>query len=132
MSSTSPSPPSATSKPLLSPEELESRLTFLRKRVAQPFVRGFADPQPAVLRGGVLIGNKYHAADVPNLVRLGVTAVLNCASGGISRLPVDRMEEQGIRYQFTNGRCMFCAVSSVIARDSHCILIAFGSSPGSL
>jgi hypothetical protein len=53
---------------------------------------------------GVLIGNKYHASDVDNLVKLGVTAVLNCASGGISRLPVNELREKGIRYGFTNVR----------------------------
>uniref|UniRef100_A0A7S4ANI1 protein-tyrosine-phosphatase n=1 Tax=Pseudo-nitzschia australis TaxID=44445 RepID=A0A7S4ANI1_9STRA len=51
---------------------------------------------------GVLIGNKYHASDVDHLVELGVTAVLNCASGGISRLPIDELRERGIRYGFTN------------------------------
>ena len=105
-------PPSSSSSSIstnpisvnLTATELNRRLASIRARVAQPFVRGFADPQPALLRGGVLIGNKYHAADVANLVRLGVTAVLNCASGGISRLPVDQMEDQGIRYAFTNVR----------------------------
>jgi len=53
---------------------------------------------------GVLIGNKHHASDVDHLVELGVTAVLNCASGGISRLPVDELRERGIRYGFTNVR----------------------------
>eukprot|EP00977_Amphora_coffeiformis_P022133 scaffold10520_cov144-Amphora_coffeaeformis.AAC.2 len=100
--------PSTTTRskwpPPLSPTELETRLQALRCLVAQPFVRGFLDPQPAVLRGGVIIGSKYHAMDVLNCKRLGVTAVLNCASGGISRLPVDEMEEAGIHYAFTNVR----------------------------
>jgi hypothetical protein len=53
---------------------------------------------------GVLIGNKYHASDVSNLLKLGVTAVLNCASGGIARLPVDELKSNGIIYGFTNVR----------------------------
>lgn len=89
---------------LLSDADLEARLTSLRTRVAQPYRRGFPDPQPAILRGGVLIGNQNHAAAVDNLLSLGVTAVMNCASGGISRLPVDEMEAKGIRYSFTNVR----------------------------
>ena len=90
--------------PPLSKTELETRLQALRRLVAQPFVRGFLDPQPAVLTGNVVVGSKYHAMDVLNLKRLGVTAVLNCASGGISRLPVDELEEAGIHYAFTNVR----------------------------
>ena len=53
---------------------------------------------------GVLIGNKHHASDVDHLVELGVTAVLNCASGGISRLPLNELREHGINYGFTNVR----------------------------
>jgi hypothetical protein len=35
---------------------------------------------------------------------MNVIAVLNCASGGIARLPVSEMEECGISYSFTNCR----------------------------
>jgi protein-tyrosine phosphatase len=91
--------------PPITNQELEDRLIIIRQQVAQPYTRGFADPQPAILTGGVLIGSKYHAADVSNLKALGVTAVLNCASGGISRLPVDLLEEEGIHYRSTNVRC---------------------------
>jgi protein-tyrosine phosphatase len=85
---------------------LQSRLDVIRKYVARPIPMhdpNWTDPQPALVEGGcVLIGNKYHAADVENLLSLGVTAVLNCASGGISRLPVDQLKESGIGYTFTN------------------------------
>jgi hypothetical protein len=85
---------------------LQARLDLIRKYVARPIPMhdpGWTDPQPGFVEGGcVLIGNKYHAADVENLLSLGVTAVLNCASGGISRLPVDRLKDSGIRYAFTN------------------------------
>lgn len=91
--------------PNLTTETLHQRLQFIRQHVAQPIVlRGFVDPTPAELKGGVLIGNKYHAANVKQLQEAGVTAVLNCASGGISRLPVDDMQAVGIRYAFTNVR----------------------------
>ena len=91
----------------LSDDVLESRLSLIRRLVAKPINRGpdFVDPQPALVKGGVvLIGSKNHAADIANLKALGVTAVLNCASGGISRLPVDELKENGIRYAFTNVR----------------------------
>ena len=85
---------------------LQPRLELIRKWVARPIPirdHNWTDPQPCLVEGGcVLIGNKYHAADVDNLLSLGVTAVLNCASGGISRLPVDRLKDSGIRYAFTN------------------------------
>ena len=35
---------------------------------------------------------------------MNVIAVMNCASGGIARLPVDELKECGIRYAFTNVR----------------------------
>lgn len=89
----------------LSDDTLKSRLDLIRRLVAKPIDRGpdFLDPQPALV-DCVLIGSKNHAADIPNLKRLGVTAVLNCASGGISRLPVDELKDNGIRYAFTNVR----------------------------
>jgi len=103
----------------LLPLALEKRFATIRQWIAKP-IDGFRDdegifrdPVPAsviikIPNGkedtGVLIGNKYHASDVDNLVELGVTAVLNCASGGISRLPVNELREKGIRYGFTNVR----------------------------
>ena len=63
----------------LSDDTLKSRLDLIRQLVAKPINRGpdFVDPQPALVEGGcVLIGSKNHAADIPNLKRLGVTAVL--------------------------------------------------------
>jgi len=96
---------------------LGARFATIRQWIAKPIdlFRDsdgiFRDPIPASVLiettgedTGVLIGNKHHASDVDNLVKLGVTAVLNCASGGISRLPVDKLREQGIRYGFTNVR----------------------------
>ena len=108
------------------PLALEERFETIRKWIAKPIDSFrdkdgiFRDPVPATVMvqneandkdspslfedTGVLIGNKYHASDVDNLVNLGVTAVLNCASGGISRLPVNELRERGIRYGFTNVR----------------------------
>eukprot|EP00536_Pseudo-nitzschia_multiseries_P005364 jgi/Psemu1/65055/estExt_Genemark1.C_1000065 len=109
---------------------IEHRLIAIRRWIAKPIHSFrdddgvFRDPRPASIRvhtntntntnhhhstateedTGVLIGNKYHASDVDHLVELGVTAVLNCASGGISRLPMDELREKGIRYGFTNVR----------------------------
>lgn len=83
--------------------EIELRLAMMRKLVAQPIPKPpWSDPEPALIGDCVLIGNKHHAANVEHLVRLGVTAVLNCASSGISRLPIDELEKRGIRYAFTN------------------------------
>eukprot|EP00931_Biecheleriopsis_adriatica_P124077 TRINITY_DN9916_c0_g1_i1.p1 TRINITY_DN9916_c0_g1~~TRINITY_DN9916_c0_g1_i1.p1 ORF type:complete len:765 (+),score=159.05 TRINITY_DN9916_c0_g1_i1:24-2297(+) len=83
--------------------ELELRLEMMRKLVAQPIpTPPWTDPEPAFFGGSVLVGNKHHASNVDMLVRLGVTAVLNCASSGITRLPIDEFHEKGIRYCFTN------------------------------
>ena len=93
----------------LSDDTLKSRLDLIRRLVAKPIDRGpdFLDPQPALV-DCVLIGSKNHAADIPNLKRLGVTAVLNCASGGISRLPVDELKDNGIRYACELLLCHVC------------------------
>lgn len=91
----------------LSDEEAQPRLEMLRSYVARPIPRteNWTDPDPGWVEGStVLIGNKYHASNVKALVQRGVTAVLNCASGGISRLPMDELEDNGISYQFTNVR----------------------------
>jgi len=83
-------------------------LKLIRKLVAKPMpidpeTRMLNDPTPAEI-SSVLIGNKYHCCNVDWLVENGVTAVLNCASGGISKLPIDTLVEKGIEYQFTNVR----------------------------
>lgn len=84
---------------------------MIRKWVAKPIssllepeTKIFHDPHPATLCQSILIGNKYHAANVDYLKKEGVTAVLNCASGGISSLPMDELTEKGIEYRFTNVR----------------------------
>ncbi|CAJ1946612.1 unnamed protein product [Cylindrotheca closterium] len=88
--------------------ELNSRLKLIRKLVAKPMpidpeTKMLNDPTPASI-SSILIGNKYHCCNVDWLVENGVTAVLNCASGGISNLPLDTLVEKGIEYQFTNVR----------------------------
>ena len=97
----------STSASFLSNEDLEARLSMIRSYVARPIPMAldWTDPEPAwVENTSVLIGNKHHASNVDSLVQQGVTAVLNCASGGISRLPIDRLKEKGIAYEFTNVR----------------------------
>eukprot|EP00930_Biecheleria_cincta_P022861 TRINITY_DN16606_c0_g1_i2.p1 TRINITY_DN16606_c0_g1~~TRINITY_DN16606_c0_g1_i2.p1 ORF type:complete len:768 (+),score=110.62 TRINITY_DN16606_c0_g1_i2:60-2363(+) len=85
--------------------ELSNRLTLLRSLVAQPIPGPpWVDQEPALVGEGLFVGNKHHAANVKQLVGLGVTAVLNCASSGISRLPIDDYEANGISYRFTNVR----------------------------
>jgi hypothetical protein len=91
----------------LADEQAKPRLGMIRSYVAKPIPQSenWTDPDPAWVEGsGILIGNKYHASKVDDLVRRGVTAVLNCASGGISRLPMDELKAKGIGYQFTNVR----------------------------
>ena len=100
---------------LLSEDQAQPRLKMLRQHVAKPIPTAssslagspgpWTDPNPALVEGtGMLIGNKYHASRVDDLVAKGVTAVLNCASGGISRLPMDDLQAKGIQYSFTNVR----------------------------
>ena len=82
---------------------LTKRFSMVGKKIQR--TPDFSDPEPALVEGGrVMIGNMHHAANIDYLVENGVTAVLNCASGGISRLPVDELKERGIRYAFTNVR----------------------------
>lgn len=91
----------------LTDEQAQPRLDMIRSYVAKPIPRSesWTDPEPAWLEGaGILIGNRHHASRVDDLVLRGVTAVLNCASGGISRLPMDELQQKGIAYQFTNVR----------------------------
>lgn len=91
----------------LSDEQAQPRLDMIRSYVARPIplTGDWRDPEPALVENtSVLIGNKYHASNVDSLVERGVTAVLNCASGGISRLPLDELQDKGICYEFTNVR----------------------------
>ena len=80
--------------------ELEARLQAVRRLVAQPTPE--VDPAPALVGDGLFVGNKYHAANVEQLLRLGVTAVLNCAPSGIQSLPLDLYRAHGIEYANTN------------------------------
>lgn len=92
---------------MLSEKEANERLAMMRGLVAQPMPAdpNWNDPEPAHVEGSnLLVGNKYHAGRVDGLVQLGVTAMLNCASGGISRLPMDELQDKGILYHFTNVR----------------------------
>jgi len=83
---------------------LQNRLNMIRQSLAQPIPLNWQDPAPGQAGPRLFIGNKYHAGNVALLQELGITAVLNCASGGISRLPVGEMKEAGIMYAFTNVR----------------------------
>ncbi|KAL7537868.1 hypothetical protein ACHAXR_008129 [Thalassiosira sp. AJA248-18] len=109
---------------LFNEQHIQSRLNLIRKCVAQPIPKQpWDDNTPALVPfhddpddsdnsfgdnnrggGGIIIGGARHAADIPLLKSMNVTAVLNCASGGIARLPVDELKECGIRYAFTNCR----------------------------
>jgi len=79
---------------------MEERLKMVRHLVAQPLPT--YDPEPGCIGEGLLVGNKYHAQDVDTLVRLGVTAVLNCAPMGVRGLPLEAYSANGIEYSFTN------------------------------
>ncbi|KAL3773263.1 hypothetical protein ACHAWO_010963 [Cyclotella atomus] len=93
-------------------ETLESRLAFIRQHVARPIPsQPFDDSTPAIIPfrdndhgGGIIVGSARHASNIPLLKSMNVVAVMNCASGGIARLPVDELKECGIRYAFTNVR----------------------------
>ena len=84
----------------LDADEMQRRLDVVASLVAQPMPK--TDPAPAEVGEATYVGNMYHARDVPNLVRLGITAVLNCASSGIRNLPIDDFAANGIEYHFTN------------------------------
>jgi len=92
----------------LTDSEAQPRLDMMRSYVAKPIPQSstnWNDPDPGYIEGsGMYIGNKYHASDVDELGRRGITAVLNCASGGISRLPMEELHDKGIAYEFTNVR----------------------------
>lgn len=103
---------------LIDEKYVESRLHFIRQHVARPIPQEpFDDCTPALIPfhesnygagqtngGGIIVGSARHAADIPLLKSMNVIAVLNCASGGIARLPVEELKECGIRYAFTNVR----------------------------
>ena len=80
--------------------EKERSLRILRSLVAQPSPE--SDPAPSLLGEALFVGNKHHAADVGLLKRLGVSAVLNCASSGIRNLPIAEYQASGIHYAYTN------------------------------
>mmetsp|Transcript_3614 Transcript_3614/g.7970 ORF Transcript_3614/g.7970 Transcript_3614/m.7970 type:complete len:919 (-) Transcript_3614:41-2797(-) len=95
-------------------EHLQSRLALMRQYIARPIPQQpWDDSMPALIplhegdaasEGGIIIAGSKHAANIPLLQSMNVTAVLNCASGGIARLPVDELKKCGIRYAFTNCR----------------------------
>eukprot|EP00584_Thalassiosira_punctigera_P012141 CAMPEP_0172559662 /NCGR_PEP_ID=MMETSP1067-20121228/85115_1 /TAXON_ID=265564 ORGANISM="Thalassiosira punctigera, Strain Tpunct2005C2" /NCGR_SAMPLE_ID=MMETSP1067 /ASSEMBLY_ACC=CAM_ASM_000444 /LENGTH=896 /DNA_ID=CAMNT_0013349305 /DNA_START=32 /DNA_END=2722 /DNA_ORIENTATION=+ len=95
-------------------ERLQSRLALMRQYIARPIPnQPWNDSTPALIPfydgdgpsgGGIIIAGSRHASNIPLLQSMNVTAVLNCASGGIARLPVDELKECGIRYAFTNCR----------------------------
>lgn len=68
-----------------------------RARAVPPVVA----TQPGLIGDHLYVGNKYHAADVDLLGRLGVSGVLNCASSGIRDLPIDAYRAENIEYRFT-------------------------------
>ena len=98
--------------------DLESRIDLIRKHVAQPIPKQpWDDNTPALIPfhepsdpdtsrgvGGIIIGSARHASNISLLQSMNVAAVLNCASGGIARLPVDELKDCGIKYAFTNCR----------------------------
>ena len=107
---------------LFDEQYLQSRLEVIRQYVAKPIPKQpWDDNSPALVPfheddldlhtssgrgggGGIIIGGAKHASNIPLLKSMNVTAVLNCASGGIARLPVTELEECGIQYSFTNCR----------------------------
>ena len=91
----------------LKESDLQRRLEYIQRYVGRqiPSARDpeWIDPGPKLIQGSsILIGSKYHAADLESLRKWNVTAVLNCASGGISRLPLEKLQQNGIRYVYTN------------------------------
>mmetsp|Transcript_30001 Transcript_30001/g.72809 ORF Transcript_30001/g.72809 Transcript_30001/m.72809 type:complete len:831 (+) Transcript_30001:71-2563(+) len=113
---------SSSSHSFLTDAEARPRLEMIRSFVARPIPPNtkISDECPALIDGThMCVGNKYHASKVPELVALGVTHVLNCASGGISRLPMDEILSNNIHYNFTNVR-----------RDDHSYPILFDPKTG--
>ena len=86
----------------LSEEAVLERMRKIQGMVGQPTPELVDDPEPSLVGEGLYVGNKFHAMDVDVIKRLGVSAVLNCASMGIRGLPLDAYEEAGIEYNHTN------------------------------
>mmetsp|Transcript_83958 Transcript_83958/g.175618 ORF Transcript_83958/g.175618 Transcript_83958/m.175618 type:complete len:807 (-) Transcript_83958:264-2684(-) len=84
----------------LNETEIEYRLGIIQELVAKPITS--KDNDPGMVAENLWVGSKHHAAQVDKLVELGITAVLNCASSGVSTVPLDKYRQHGIRYGFTN------------------------------
>ena len=91
--------------PIFDEDHLQSRLELIRQYVARPIpTQPWDDTTPALIPfhddgqddasfgdnsgnnstlggGGIIIGGARHAANIPLLQSMNVTAVLNCASG---------------------------------------------------
>jgi len=96
---------------------MSERLAMVQRLVAQPVPS--SDPEPSWIGNSIFVGNKHHAADVAQLCRLGVTAVMNCAPSGIRGLPINDYRERSISYSFTN-----------VAQDAHTYPILHTSPEG--
>lgn len=85
---------------LIDEKLLQTRLEYIRQHVARPIPQQpFDDASPALIPfqdhdsvGGIIVGSARHAANIPLLKSMNVIAVMNCASGGIARLPVDELK----------------------------------------
>lgn len=84
----------------VSAEEVGRRMSIIEAMVAKPFPS--ADPGPGLFGEGIMVGNKYHLADVDLLSRLGITSIFNCAPSGIRNLPRSEYDDMGIKYTSTN------------------------------
>lgn len=75
-------------------DRIQARLSLVRKYVARPIPKQpWDDAMPALVpflddnddgdsgEGGIIIAGARHAANIPLLRSMNVTAVLNCASG---------------------------------------------------
>ena len=101
----------------MSEDAMSERLAMVQRLVAQPVPS--SDPEPSWIGNSIFVGNKHHAADVAQLCRLGVTAVMNCAPSGIRGLPINDYRERSISYSFTN-----------VAQDAHTYPILHTSPEG--
>eukprot|EP00930_Biecheleria_cincta_P047550 TRINITY_DN32985_c0_g1_i1.p1 TRINITY_DN32985_c0_g1~~TRINITY_DN32985_c0_g1_i1.p1 ORF type:complete len:779 (-),score=133.68 TRINITY_DN32985_c0_g1_i1:288-2624(-) len=86
----------------ISEEDIKTRLDLFDRLVAKPIPE--VDSQPGRVGQGLYVGTKNHAVDADQLASLGITAVLNCAPSGISKLPLEAYRKHGISYRFTNCR----------------------------
>eukprot|EP00928_Gymnodinium_smaydae_P039020 TRINITY_DN26760_c1_g2_i1.p1 TRINITY_DN26760_c1_g2~~TRINITY_DN26760_c1_g2_i1.p1 ORF type:complete len:768 (+),score=106.40 TRINITY_DN26760_c1_g2_i1:142-2445(+) len=80
--------------------QVKRRLEFIGGLVAQPIPE--LDPEPSLIGERLYVGNRFHAANVKQLVSLGVNAVLNCAPTGVGTLDLHEYDKKGISYSFTN------------------------------